>query len=113
MLWFILAITSLLLLDFLRSFFIFRKMRKEFYHAYKNKIHQPVQTFGSGKPFHFAIIGDSTFDTHGDTKVLFGPAQVMIDTLAKHNQVSVHPFAKAGAKSYDVIREQLPLLKKI
>jgi lysophospholipase L1-like esterase len=77
-----------------------------------HKVDPPTE-YGSGKPFHFAIMGDSTFDVRGDQKLAYGAAKPVIDYLAKHNKVHVHLLARSGAKSRDVVSDQLPKLKAI
>lgn len=106
-------VAAILLLDVIRSSIQLRKVSKIFFAEHQKKKESGVQTFGTGSAFHLAIVGDSTFDVRGDTKVPFGPAQVIVDKLAMHHTVHVHLLAQAGAKSYDVTAKQLPKLKAL
>lgn len=112
MLYIPLALLLIALLDFLRSIVAVRKAVRAF-RAYQEAKAKPGITFGKGKPFHVAILGDSTFDVRGDSKIMYGAAQVFVDELSRKYKVHVHMLAKAGAKSSDVIRSQLPELARL
>lgn len=112
MIYVFLALVIFVLLDFLRAFIAVDKATKHFMEQHKHKAAPPT-TFGSGAPLHVAIMGDSTFDVRGDSKIAYGPAQVVIEFLAQRHTVHVHMMATAGALSADVISRQLPQLKKL
>lgn len=100
-------------IDGLRSYIILKRVANEFYRNNSQKSQPTTLTFGQGKAFHLVILGDSTFDVRADAKITLGPAQVIVKELAKHHKVHVNLLAKAGAKSYDVVEQQLPALKKL
>lgn len=87
------------------------RANKHFYNGYKKR--PEISTLGRGKSFHFVIMGDSTMDGSSTSKLQFGPAQVLVDTLANKYKVTVHSLATAGAKSSDVVRDQLPVVNAL
>lgn len=101
------------LVDFARSALRIRKVYAAFYGDHTEKPDRSHAVFGSGKPFHLAILGDSTFDVHSKSKVPYGPAQPFIDRISKSRKTHVHFFASAGAKTNDVIQGQLSELKNV
>ena len=107
------VVAATLFLDILRSALGLRRIAKLFKNHYATNKNTEVKTYGTGKDFHLVIMGDSTFDVRGDTKVPYGSAQLFVDRLAALYSVNVHLFAKAGAKSYDVAASQLPKLKAL
>lgn len=108
----ILAILILLLFDLLLSYISVRQAKKLFAKHNLRKVPPPTE-FGKGAPFHIAIIGDSTFDVRGDSKIAYGPADVFIHHLSRHHKVYIHMLASQGAKSRDVVALQLPRLKQL
>lgn len=101
-------------LDILRSAIAVRQAIKHFrmHNDRKLKI-KPKTQFGRGSDLHIAILGDSTFDVRGDSKVIYGAAQAFINDLSRNHKIHVHMLAKSGAKSHHVARLQLPQLKKL
>lgn len=113
MLYLLAAIAIVITADLLRSIIALSRIQKQFYTLHTTKPNRTDQTFGRGEPFHLAILGDSTFDVRADSQTAYGPAQVFVNHLSVRRAVNIHFLAKAGAKTGEVISEQLPKLDKL
>ncbi len=104
-------IPLVLVLDFIRSAIVIYRLNHDFHAAY---VDQPeLYALGKGKQLHIVLLGDSGIDGNMNNKIKFGPAQSLVEALAKKHKVVIHIYAKQGSKSYDVVEKQLPKLKQL
>ena len=101
----------LLLFDFIRSVVQMIQVKRYFEAGYRGS--QGIYTTGKGPRLTVALIGDSGIDGHHTNQSKYGPYGPIIDQLAKTHTVEAHVFATQGAKTRDVLSNQLPKVKRL